>query len=88
MNPGVSAATQFDERQRRGLGEGFLAAVRATLDRIQFNPELHAVVYREVRRALVRRFPYAVYYRIEPERIAAVAVHHGKRDPKRWQSRA
>ncbi len=73
------------ERQRRGLGEeGFLAAVRATLDRIPLNPELHAVVYREVRRALVRRLTYAVCSRIEAERIAAVAVHHGQRDPKRW----
>jgi plasmid stabilization system protein ParE len=75
------------ERQRRGLGEGFLAAVRATLDRIQLNPELHAVVYREVRRELVRRFPDAVCYHIEAERIAVVAVHHGQRDPTRWHSR-
>jgi plasmid stabilization system protein ParE len=37
---------------------------------------------------LVRRFPYAVYYRVERERIAVVAVHHGKRDPSPWQSRA
>ena len=59
----VDEAYHWYEGQRRGLGEGFLAAVRAALDRIQLNPELHAVVYREVRRALVRRFPYAVYYR-------------------------
>lgn len=83
----VDEAYHWYERQCRGLGEGFLAAVRAALDRIQLNPEIHAVVYREVRRALVRRFPYAIYYRIEPDRIAVVAIHHGKRDPKRWQSR-
>jgi ParE toxin of type II toxin-antitoxin system, parDE len=57
----VDDAYQWYERQRRGLGEHFLAAVRATLDRIELNPELHAVAYREVRRALVRRFRYAVY---------------------------
>jgi len=84
----IDEAYHWYEQQRHGLGEDFLGAVRVTLDRIQFNPELHAVVYREVRRALVRRFPYAVYYRIERERIAVVAVHHGKRDPRRWQSRA
>jgi hypothetical protein len=30
----------------------------------------------------------SIYYRIEPERIAVVAVHHGKRDPNRWQLQA
>lgn len=84
----VDEAYQWYEQRGRGLGEDFLAAVRTTLDRIQLNPELHAVIYRELRRALVRRFPYAVYYRVERERIAVVAVHHGKRDPRRWQSRA
>jgi plasmid stabilization system protein ParE len=41
-----------------------------------------------VRCALVRRFPYAVYYRVEPERIVVIAVFHTKRDPGVWQSRA
>jgi plasmid stabilization system protein ParE len=58
------------------------------LDGIQRNPELRAVIYRNVRRSLLRRFPYAVYYRIEPDRVAVVAIHHTKRDPRRWQSRA
>ena len=29
-------------------------------------PELHAVVYRDIRKALVRKFPYSVFYRIKP----------------------
>jgi hypothetical protein len=58
VEAGVDEAYRWYERQRHGLGEDFLAAVRATLGRIQLNPELQAVVYREVRRALVRRFPY------------------------------
>ena len=45
----VDEAYHWYERQRPGLGEGFLAAVRATLDRIQVNPESHAVVYRAER---------------------------------------
>jgi plasmid stabilization system protein ParE len=84
----VDEAYRWYERQRQGLGEDFLAAVQATLDRVQINPELPAIIYRDVRRALVRRFPYAVYYRVEPERIAVVAIHHVKRDPRRRQSRA
>jgi plasmid stabilization system protein ParE len=84
----VDEAYRWYERKRRGLGEDFLAAVQLTLDRVQMNPELPAIIYRGVRRALVRRFPYAVYYRVEPERIAVIAIHHGKRNPRHWQSRA
>jgi plasmid stabilization system protein ParE len=38
--------------------------------------------------ALLRRFPYGIYYRIYPDSIVIVACMHGRRDPKRWQSRA
>jgi plasmid stabilization system protein ParE len=84
----VDDAYTWYERQREGLGEEFLDEVQAVLNRIQQDPELRAVIYRNVRRSFLRRFPYAVYYRIEPDRIAVVAVHHTKRDPSRWQSRA
>jgi plasmid stabilization system protein ParE len=40
-----------------------------------------------VRRALVRRFPYAVYYVAEPDQISILAVIHTRRHPHRWQSR-
>jgi plasmid stabilization system protein ParE len=51
-------------------------------------PELHAVVYRRMRRALVERFPFAVYYRIDADDVVVLAVTHSRRDPKSWQSRA
>jgi hypothetical protein len=40
------------------------------------------------RLALVRRFPYAVVYRIDDDQITVVAVYHMHRDPRGWQSRA
>ncbi len=84
----VDEAYAWYERHRVGLGEAFMVEVQAVLDRIQQNPELRATIYREVRRSPLRRFPYAVYYRLEPGRIVVLAVHHTKRDPNRWQSRA
>jgi plasmid stabilization system protein ParE len=76
------------ERQRAGLGEEFLAAAQDVLDRIQENPESYALVYRDVRRGLTRRFPYAVYYQVQPERIIVLGVYHGRRNPRGWQERA
>jgi plasmid stabilization system protein ParE len=50
-------------------------------------PETHAKVYQDVRRALVRRFPYSIYYRFRADRIVVLAVFHNKRDPKVWKAR-
>jgi plasmid stabilization system protein ParE len=35
----------------------------------------------------VRRFPYSVYYVVEPSQIVVLAIFHGRRDPKQWRSR-
>lgn len=70
--------------QRAGLGEEFLAAVDAVFETIERFPDIFARVHGEVRRAVVSRFPYAVFYRIEPERIVVLAVLHTARDPRLW----
>jgi toxin ParE1/3/4 len=46
------------------------------------------VIYRKVRRRLVERFPYAVYYRTYPGIVFVVAIMHGKQSPGVWKARA
>src|SRR5512134_3615853 len=70
--------------QRAGLGEEFLAAVDATFDAIERIPEIFRRVHGEVRRANVSRFPYAVFYRIDPKSVVVLTVLHTARDPKLW----
>ncbi len=84
----IEDAFLWYKQQRPGLGADFLRTVDNALAAIQSNPQLHAVVRRNTRRALLRRFPYGIYYRIYPDSIVIVACMHGRRDPKRWQSRA
>lgn len=83
----IDQAYAWYQRQRQGLGEDYLAEVRRTLDQIQRQPLAWAVLYRGVRAALVRRFPYVVYFRDEPDRIVVIAVQHGHRHSRRWRSR-
>ena len=81
-------ARDWYERQRGGLGAEFLLCVEEVLERIGRTPEMHAVVYEGVRRALTRRFPYVVYYRMEGNEVVVLGIFHTSRDPREWQSRA
>ena len=58
----VDEAYRWYEDRRSGLGEEFLGCVDACIQAICRMPELHAKVHEEYRRALVRRFPYAIFY--------------------------
>jgi plasmid stabilization system protein ParE len=83
----IDQAYRWYNQQRAGLGDDLLAAVEEVLDRIRQLPEMHQAIYREVRRALPRRFPYGVHYRVHKDRVEVIAVQHSRRDPKEWQSR-
>lgn len=80
-------AYRYYESEHRGLGGEFLDAVENRFSSIAASPESFAVVYQDVREALLKRFPFAVYFREEETRIVVYAVYHCSRDPVRWQQR-
>lgn len=83
----VNEAYNWYEKQKSGLGDEFLDSVEQTLNRVSSMPKSYQVVYRDVRRAVVKRFPYAVYYRVISSRVIVTAIFHARRDPKSWQTR-
>lgn len=83
----MNEAYNWYEKQKLGLGDEFLDSVEQTLNRVSSMPKSYQVVYRDVRRAVVKRFPYAVYYRIISSRVVVTAIFHVRRDPKSWQTR-
>jgi toxin ParE1/3/4 len=83
----VQAALWYEQRAP-GLGADFLRAVDVALAEITRMPERFPVVHRTCRRALLRRFPYGVYYLPTAELVGVVACMHARRDPRRWQQRA
>jgi len=83
----LDEANAWYEEQLPGLGRNFTDEIDRTIEAIRSYPESFALVHRNVRRALTRRFPYAVFYVLEAERIVVLAVFHQARDPKRWRAR-
>lgn len=83
----IETAYQWYEERRNGLGEDFLLCVEEVIEKISRSPHLYPTVYKNICRALVRRFPYSIFYIKHEDRIIILAVFHEKRDPKEWQKR-
>jgi plasmid stabilization system protein ParE len=83
----VEAAFEWYENERPGLGVEFLDELRAAYNRIADGPFKCQELRGGIRRALLRRFPYAVYFAIEADIVVVVAVLHASRDPAEWQRR-
>jgi toxin ParE1/3/4 len=83
----VEAAFEWYENEQSGLGVEFLDELRATYNRITDGPLKYQDLRGGIRRALLRRFPYAVYFAIEGDVVVVVAVLHVSRDPAEWQRR-
>ena len=84
----MADARDWYEDQQIGLGEAFLRRVGETFDRIGLMPQSHRVIYQGVRRALIRRFPFAVDDRVDGEDVVVLGVVHSRRDPRTWKNRA
>lgn len=70
------------EDKSQGLGEEFLRIFYACAGEIPRNPLLYPKVYKDFRRCLLRRFPYAVYFTIKDNQIIVVGLFHCARDPR------
>ena len=83
----VLEAFHWYDGERPGLGKVFRAALNQAIRGIRTTPFAAQVVYRDLRRVMVDRFPYGVFSRVLPEAIVVVGVIHGRRAPTAWMRR-
>jgi len=83
----IDEAYGWYEGRRIGLGEEFLGCVDACLQAVCRTPEMYATVHENYRRALVRRFPYAVFYEFADETVTVYCIFHTSRNPDKWRLR-
>ena len=84
----LDEAVAWYEGRKPGLGLELKEAVDQILTRIVETPARFRPVRGEVRRALLRRFPYAIHFLPEPHAITVLAVFHTKRDPRHLEGRS
>ena len=84
----LKEAYSWYEEREAGLGTEFLRCVENGIQLIQRHPEIYPVVHKGIRQAVIRRFPYSVFYLTSNETIVVLAIFHASRNPVVWKQRA
>jgi hypothetical protein len=85
-------ATDWYEDQSPGLGYDLAARVQERVHEIAAQPRKYWRVHppvrgREIRQAIVRRFPFSIIYEVTAAEVVIVAVAHFRRRDRRWRRR-
>ncbi len=83
----LAAARDWYDGEVPGLGLRFMQAFMTAARQLADNPRLYPVVRRDIRRALLPRFPYALFFRIRTDTVEVFACLHAKQSPSRWKRR-
>ena len=83
----IAESYDWYESREPGLGEDFLRCVEACVLGIQRHPELFPVAVDEFRRALIRRFPFEIFYEVTDDSLIVYSVFHCSQDPQKWRKR-
>jgi plasmid stabilization system protein ParE len=83
----IAQAFGWYEARVSGLGSEFLLVLDAAFNSIVRNPNLYPHVHKRVRRALTRKFPFAIFFVAERKKIVVLSVFHVKRNPQAWKKR-
>ena len=84
----ISEAAAWYERREQGIGMRFKNEVRTTSRRIGENALMFPAIDSRVRRAVLRGFPYSVYFIVEANSVIILAVLHQHRHPETWKTRS
>jgi len=83
----VAEAQVWYETQRAGLGAELHSEISHVFTVITETPLIYPALYREVRRAIVHRFPYLIWYRVLGEEVTVLACTHARQNPSKVISR-
>jgi plasmid stabilization system protein ParE len=83
----IASAYRWHEEREIGLGEEFLRAIAASISLILRQPELYPIALDNFRRAILRRFPYEIFYEVAEKNLIVHAVFNCSQDPERWKRR-
>ena len=83
----IAEAQVWYESQHPRLGTELHSEITQTFAILAETPLIYPVLYRDVRRALIHRFPYLLWYRVHGNDVTVLAVTHARQDPQKVTKR-
>ena len=84
----IAEAADWYDSQSPGRGDDFLHAVQGTIEAVCRNPYQFQIMRGELRRAVLRRFPYLLIYAIAEHEVTVLRCVHARRHPRTWLGQA
>ncbi|MFA6597007.1 MAG: type II toxin-antitoxin system RelE/ParE family toxin [Ignavibacteriaceae bacterium] len=88
------AEVEFNEavlwysKQSIGLDIEFVRCIDEAVNRINRNPDSFPITYKQLRKTVLKKFPFIILYESLKDEIRIIAVFHTRRNPKNWQKRS
>jgi toxin ParE1/3/4 len=83
----INDSVSFYKEQEEGLDKTFIKIISYSFKEILKNPEAYPLVKFEIRKFVVKEFPYCIFYINKVEAVYILAIFHDKRNPKSWKKR-
>ena len=80
----IRSARQWYDAQRAGLGREFEDEIARVVEFLTQTPLLFPVTHGATRRAMLRRFPYGLFFQMLDTEVVVLACYHLRRRPRRW----
>lgn len=83
----LKEAEEWYNIQKEDLGKEFIVEIEKTLTQITHNPKQFVKIRKDVRKAVLKRFPFSIVYSVVDDTIELYSFLHHSRNPKIWQVR-
>jgi len=83
----IATSREYYEEKQKGLGKRFFNAVLNALGLIQKNPYTYQEIDNDLRRYVMKKFPFVILYFVGEVVIQIIAVFHTSRNPNEIQKR-
>jgi plasmid stabilization system protein ParE len=78
---------QYYLKESVKVAEAFFRQINSSLRKIKKHPDLFPIVFKNIRKFNVRKFPFVIYYFTTIDSIRIIAIFHSSRNPQIWNQR-
>lgn len=80
----IEESKEYYNLQKDGFGLDFKNDVFKALNNIASQPNLYPIIDNKIRRCLMHRFPFSIFYTIQNQTILILSIAHQHRKPNNW----